>query len=280
MVMKDLESTLASALQDEADRTTLDLDTADAASRLEARFDQVDRDRRHRTWATALTAAAAVLVAGGVYGVTKISSGETTVQPAQTPSTPTPSTSTTFTQTFKVLVGNDDNGAAIHAHLTLYGPSWGASDHPVLSDSTGRYGGLAIYRPLALAAGTGCLSDHPNTHVAQTPQKLAQQLARLPRSTVLQSPTPVRSFGRQAIHLQLRINPDCGKDVYRVAETVAGGHGISYGKPSRHVVIDFWVGAVRGVPVVVETWHQDGASNQMVNQIASTRKSITFLNRG
>lgn len=275
--MKDLESTLASALQDEADRTTLDLDTADAASRLEARFDQVDRDRRHRTWATALTAAAAVLVAGGVYGVTKISSGETTVQPAQTPSTPTPSTSTTFTQTFKVLV---DNGAAIHAHLTLYGPSWGASDHPVLSDSTGRYGGLAIYRPLALAAGTGCLSDHPNTHVAQTPQKLAQQLARLPRSTVLQSPTPVRSFGRQAIHLQLRINPDCGKDVYRVAETVAGGHGISYGKPSRHVVIDFWVGAVRGVPVVVETWHQDGASNQMVNQIASTRKSITFLNRG
>lgn len=271
--MNEFESTLASALQAEADRTTRHLDAPDAARRLEAGFDRIDRDRRHRTWATALTAAAAVLFAGGVYGVTRIDS-PTSGEPSKSPSSTTQTRSTTTTQAYQMYAGHDAKGVAFHAEVAL-DDLWGADTFPVISEGT-RRGGLAVYEPLALAAGTGCLSDNPNRQVGQTPQKLAQQLAHLPRSTVLQPPTPMQRFGRHAIHMRLRINPDCGKSVYRVAETLSGDHGISYGKPSIHVVIDFWVEKVRGVPVVVETWHQDGASSQMLNEIADAVKSLTF----
>lgn len=269
--MNEFESTLALALHAEAERTSLQTDTADAANRLEARLERIDHDRRRRTLTALGAAAAAVLVAAGVYGVTRAGS-PTTDQPAGRPPHSLPSTTA---QDYKMLVGDDAQGVAIYADVTLYG-AWTASDHPVLSDSTGNYGGLAVYQPLALAAGTGCLSDKPNTRVGQTPEMLAEQLAQLPRSTVLQSPTRMLVFGRHVIHLQLRINPNCGKGVYRVAETIDGGHGISYGKSSTHVVIDFWVENVRGVPVVIETWRHDGAPNQMVHQIARSRMSITL----
>ena len=271
--MNELESTLASALQAEAERTALHLDNADAAIRLRTRLERVDRDRRHRT--LTVLAAAAVLVSAGVYGVTKVES-PTTDQPAGRPSH-SPSRATT--QDFEMLVGDDAYGVAIYADVTLYGVAGGSSDDLVLPDGTGSHGGLAVYRP-ALAAGTGCLNDHPNTQVDQTPERLAQRLARLPRSTVLQAGRPVQAFGRHAIHLRLRIHPDCGKGVYRVAETIDGGLGISYGRPSTPVVIDFWVENVRAVPAVVETWHQEGASHQLVHQIARSRRSITFVPHG
>jgi hypothetical protein len=279
MVMNKFESTLSSALQAEAGRNTQYLDTAAAAHRLEAGLDRIDRDRRHRTLRTALTAAAAVLVAGGVYGVTRFDSGTTDepVGPVQIPSTTTPSPSTS-TQAYRMLVGNSANGVTIHADVAL-DLDWGASNFPVISDGTRRYGGLAVYQPSALAAGTGCLGGKEDRQVGTTPPVLAQQLAQLPRSTVLQSPTPVQAFGRHAVHLRLRINPDCGSGVYRVAETIEGGHGI-YGRTSRHVVIDFWVENVGGVPVVIETWHQDGASSRMVTEIARAVKSLTFVAGG
>jgi hypothetical protein len=272
MVMNEFESTLASAMREETDRTTVHLDTADAARQLEARLDLIDRDRRHRTWATALIAAA-VLVAGVVYGGIRIDS-PTSDEPAQSPVAPSPSPTTLA---YQMLVG-DARGVAIHADVTLDG-NWHIDSYPLLQ-GTRSFGGLAVYRPSALAAGNGCLSDEPNRQVGQTPQKLAQQLAQLPRSTLLQPPTPVQKLGRQAVHLQLRINPDCGRSVYRVAETANGGHGISYGPTSRHVVIDFWVENVRGVPVVIETWHQDETPSQMVNQIARSLNSLTFTTGG
>jgi hypothetical protein len=267
MVMNDFETTLSSALQAEADRSTQTLDTIDAVHRLEARFERIDRNRRHRTWATALTAAAAIVVAGGVYAVMKNNS-PTTDQPVGHPS------HSVTTQAYKMLVADDANGPAIHADVKLYG-AWGSTDHPLLS-SARKYGGLAVYKPDALAAGNGCLGGKETTKVGRTPQKLAQQLTRLPRSAVLQPPTRMQAFGRQAIHLQLRINPDCGTNVYRVADTIEGGHGISYGKPSTHVVIDFWVENVRGVPVVIETWHQEGTPRRMVEQIGRSVRSVTF----
>jgi hypothetical protein len=231
------------------------------------------RNRRRTAW---VGVAAAVVVAGGVYGVARSQAGTTDHPgPAQPPPTVNSSPSATM-RDFQMLVGDDASGNSIHADVTLVG-EWGMSEFPVLSDSTNRYGGLAVYRPDFLAAGNGCLSHQPNPHVGHTPQTLAQQLAHLPRSTVLQSPTPTQRFGRHAIHLQLRINPDCGRSVYRVAETIQGGHGISYGKSSRHVLIDFWVENVRGAPVVVETWHQEGASAQLVNQIARSVRSLTFV---
>ena len=62
--MNDFDSTLMTALRDEADRATGDLDIPAAAARLEAGLDRVDRDRTRRTWRTVVaTAAAAAVVA-------------------------------------------------------------------------------------------------------------------------------------------------------------------------------------------------------------------------
>jgi hypothetical protein len=64
---------------------------------------------------------------------------------------------------------------------------------------------------------------------------------------------------------------------YRVAETVRGGHDITYQDAADDVVIDFWVVDLDGVPVVVDMWHEGDASSQLVDQIARTRDSITFV---
>ncbi len=63
--MNDFDSSLMTALRDEADRATRDMNTVAAADRLEAGLNRIDRDRRHRRWRTILTttAAAAVVVA-------------------------------------------------------------------------------------------------------------------------------------------------------------------------------------------------------------------------
>jgi hypothetical protein len=231
------------------------------------------RQRRRTITRACVVGAVAVVIAGGVYGVTKDSGTSSGPAPATTPS-PTPAMRTPT----DMLVGDDASGTAINAHLTLYG-SWEGDNFPVLRDASGRYGGVAVYRPLALAAGTGCLGDRANTHVGQKPQALAGQLARLPGSTVVVPPAPVEAFGHRAFHLQLQIDTaGCeGSDVYRVAETPNGGHGISYGDARVPVVVDFWVRDVHGVPVVVETWHKTGASSQMVSEIARTKDSITFV---
>jgi hypothetical protein len=243
------------------------------------------RRRRRNLARVRVAAAAVVLVAGGVYGVTKVGSA-TTVEPADAPSrTATPTTSTDpyldngttiGPGTYQMVAGLDATNVAINADVTFGAAGWSADNYPVLSDGSRRYGGLAIYRPSGLAAGTGCVTDPANTHVGHTPQSVAQQLAQLPRSTVVLPPTPVEAFGRHAVHLRLRINQHCGRSVYRVAETINGGHGISYGNASRDVVIDFWVEDVRGVPVVVETWHQVGASSRLTHRITSAKNSIEF----
>jgi hypothetical protein len=240
------------------------------------------RLRRRRRTTLATVAAAAVLVAGGGYGVTKLDS-DTAVRPAGTSHTTTPQTyrakggSDIAPGTYRMPVGVDDTGAAVDANLT-FDHVWLGGIYPATGDGTGKFGGVAVYQPLALAAGTGCQSDPPNTQVGQTPHQLAQQLAQLPQSTVIQSPTRMQKFGG-AVHLQLRIISHCGSnDWYRVAETPRGDHGITYGfKPRRPVLIDFWVKDVEGTPIVVETWHQDGLSRHTVDQIARTRDSITFV---
>jgi hypothetical protein len=229
------------------------------------------RLRRRRRTRFLTAAAAAVLVAGSVYGVTEINS-RTTNEPG--PSNTTHSSSTP-TQAYQMLVGDDAKGDAIHAQVTLHG-FWGADPFPVISGGARAWGGLAVYRPDGLAAGNGCLGGKETTKMGKTPEKLAQQLALLPRSTVLQPATQMQRFGRHALHLRLRINPDCGTNVYRLADTISGSHGISYGPSSRRVIIDFWVEEVGGVPVVVESWHHVRAPRAMVDQIAGSLNSLTF----
>ena len=240
------------------------------------------RQRRRNLARVGVAAAVAVLVAGGLYGSTKLGSG-TAVEPAHAPSKAAPqayrATSTVIDPgTYRMLVGHT-TGTSIHADITIAGAGWQSDDFPVLSDA-GSYGAVAVYRPLALAAGTGCDTDKPNTKVAKTRHKLAQQLARLPWSTVIQAPTPVLAFGLPAVHLRLLINQQCGAGVYRVADTPRGGHGITYTSTytgtAKAVVIDFWVVEVAGVPVVVDIWHDADAPRQLVGRIARTRDSIIF----
>ena len=191
--------------------------------------------RRRRTLARTGIAAVlvAVLVGGGAYGVMQIDSG-TAVEPAQPPSTTT--TPETFQDldgdplepgTYRVAVGADASGVAIGADLTFDDEAWNANDFPVLLKE-GRYGGVAVYQPAALAAGDGCSNENPNRDVADSPQALAEQLALLPQSTVAQPPAPAQAFGRDAVHLRLRIDHDCGTSrYYRVAESELGAqHGI------------------------------------------------------
>jgi hypothetical protein len=238
-----------------------------------------------------MAAAAAVLVAGGVYGVIK-TNPDTTNQPANQPSTtsPQPYRDNGFSKApgrYRMLVGVTGTGAPINADFTFY-DTWQGGGEPVYRAGPGSpAGGMAIFHPVALAAGTGCLSDQPNTHVGQTPKQLVRQLAHLPRSTVLQRPTtdqaqfgvrgsPFGAFGHKVIHLGVRINQQkCYPDIYRVAETSNGGHGISYGP--RPVLVNFWVLSLGGTPIVVETWAEDTARGQMWKQIAHTWESIRFV---
>ncbi len=236
------------------------------------------RQRRRRLGRVGLAAAAAMLIAGGVYGITKFGPSLESDKSATVPQPYLDQDMTTPIEpgTYRMLVGVDTAGVAIDADITFDRAGWGSGNFPLLYDS-GSYGGVAVYQPLALAAGTGCLSDEPNRHVGRTPHMLARQLAQLPQSTVVQPPTPTETSGHQAIHLRLQIKQDCPSDVYRVADTLRGGHGISYG--SAPVIIDFWVEVVGGVSVVVESWHEQGSPSQMVNQIANTVNTITFVTR-
>jgi hypothetical protein len=245
-------------------------------------FENLERDLRHRghrRGRALIAAAAVVVVAGGVYGLIKNNS-DATNQPAHQPSASTPQAyrNDGFDKTpgtYRMLVGVDDTGAPINADVTFY-DTWETGDFPVYrpGGAGSPVGGMAIYQPLALAAGSGCLGDPPNTNVADTPMRLARQLARLPRSTVLQQPTTVHEFGHQAVHLAVRINQQKCPDIYRIAETLHGNHGISYGADP--VLLNFWVQSHGGIPVVIETWCEDSALSLM-DQIARTEKSITFV---
>jgi hypothetical protein len=240
--------------------------------------------RRRRNLAQVGVAAAvvAVLVGVGAFVVMQFDARDA-AEPAQ----PAPTTTTTpqtynsedqiQTGTYRMLIGVDDAGVAIHADLTFGSEAWGRGNFPVLEDAP-RYGGIGIYRPDALAAGTGCASEEPNTQVAETPQALAEQLAQLPRSSVTQPPTSVQAFGGDAVHLQVRIDNDCGDDDgYRIAETVRGSHDISFGETTTGAVVDFWVVDINAVGVVVAAWHDGDASRDVVDEVARTSGSIVFV---
>lgn len=103
--MNDFESSLMTALRDEADRATATLNTPAAAARLGARLDRVERDRTRRTWTTAMaTAAAVALVAIALVAGQRHQTRTTPIGP------PTPDVPTTS------------------AELVLHLHSWGGAD--------------------------------------------------------------------------------------------------------------------------------------------------------
>jgi hypothetical protein len=237
------------------------------------------RARRWRTRVMAASVAAvAVVAAASVYGVMTTVSG-TTDEPAKSPATTAPRSYDDFAGvpgTYQMLVGYGASGVAIHADLTFY-DFWQSDNYPVLSDTDARHGGLAVFQPTALAGGAACLDDEEDTNVGKTPEKLAQQLAQLPRSEVVQPPTPVQAFGGQAVHLRLQVDNNCNEGAYRVADTLQGSQNISYSETPQKVVIDFWVLDVAGAPIVIDSWHEKGASVELMDQVARTEGSIKLV---
>jgi hypothetical protein len=254
------------------------------------------RRRRRNITRIGLTATTVVLAVGVAYGASQVDPGgpRSDPGPATQPTQPTASGSDTNPPalatdpgpedlepgTYRVLVGADSTGAAIEADLTVEGPGWRSGDFPEVKAHR-THGGFGVYRPDALAAGSGCNGDLTNSNVGENPQALAAQLAQLPHSTVVQSPTQTQLSGHDALHLRLRITGGCPPDQwYRVAETPRGSRGVTYGDAPATAIIDFWIVELDGVPVVVDHWYQQGASADLVDRIVQARDSITFVNRG
>lgn len=133
---------------------------------------------------------------------------------------------------------------------------------------------------MALAAGSGRTGDDPHLNVGQTSDALVQQLAQLPRSTVVQA---TRRPGRSAT-----TRPTCaygstttpGGPGLPFAETHRGSHGINDSVGPKDVVMDFWIVDLDGTPVVVEMWLDEDASSELLDMVARTRDSITFVTTG
>ena len=175
------------------------------------------------TWdGSASRAAAAVLVGGGAYGVAQLDPGDpgtVTVPPATSESEPPEPAAVppSFQHrdrgaiepgTYRMFVGADPAGVKIEADLTVTGPNWIAGDQPVVSEGD-TWAGVGVYQPDALAGVAPCSGDWQSRDAGGTPQALARQLVRLPRSTVVQPLTPTEAFGHDAIHLRLRIDDQC-----------------------------------------------------------------------
>jgi hypothetical protein len=249
--------------------------------------------RRHRTAARigAAAAAVAVLVGGGAYGIAHVDPGDPakdTVPPATSESEPSDPAAVppSFQHlngtaiepgTYRMLAGFTPAVVKIHADLTITGPNWTAGDQPAVSEG-GAWAGVGVYQPEALAGVAPCSGHWQERDAARTPQALSRQLARLPRSTVVQPVTPTEAFGHDAIHLRLRIHAQCPRsEYYQIAHGPAGSRGITYGHPSPDVLIDFWVVDLDATTVVVDMWHQVDASTELVGRATQVRDSITFV---
>lgn len=248
------------------------------------------RRRRRTAGRLAATAAVTVLVGSAAYGVaqTDLSGPRTPPVPAGTPAgsttpDPLPDNGRLLEPrvTYRLAVGTDAAGEVIEADLTVDGLNWAVSGFPVLNDLWATFAGFGVYQPYALADGTGCLNDRTTSDLGETPRDLAARLAGLPRSTVLKAPAPTEVFGRDAVHVRLRIDVDC-REYYRVAESTHGSRGITYsgsGENPPSVVIDFWVLDVGGALVVVDQWHDSDAPSKQVARARTARESITFVGR-
>jgi hypothetical protein len=251
--------------------------------------------RRRRTVTRAVVSGLALAIVGsGAYAVTQVRSEtggsgladqrtetpEPTGAAAPPPFAEDPGSEDLAPGTYRLLVASLPAAPDIQADLIVEGSGWRAGDYPVLEDATS-FGGIGVYRPWALAEGTGCVDDETLVPVAEAPQALAQQLTELPRSTVVQPVTRTEILGRTALHLRLRIAQDCPlPEYYRVADTPRGSRGITYEKPgelSPPVVIDFWVLDYEGTAIIVDSWHWTGASSDLVDRIADVRDSITVV---
>lgn len=251
------------------------------------------RARRRRRTATRLAvagiaAAVVAVTAAGVENLDLRSGGEIASKPSPSPRADLETMSedgraTLEPGTYRMFVGNDAAGARVDVDVTVDGPGWKHGDFPVVSDEHDTtYAGVGVYQPWALASGDGCETDPTLGPLARTPTGLADQLAELPRSTVLRQPGRTRLAGIPAVHLRLRIEVDC-PGYYRVAHAAGGTRGITYSTVALEapdVVIDFWVLDVDGAVVVIDEWHNVGAPADLATRARAARRSVTFVAGG
>lgn len=241
--------------------------------------------RRRRTVARVGLAAASVLVCASGYAVAagdrQESRSDRDIAVTPTPSSDDSRVALVPGRPYRVLVGTDADREVLEADFTVDGPDWQGGDFAVLSDpAQTTFAGFGVYQPDALAAGTGCEDDGTLSASGLTPAGMADRLANLPRSTVLQAPAPSEALGMAALHLRLRIHGKC-RGYYRVADTPGGSRGVTYTQPGEPtpVIIDFWVLGLGGdAPVVVDLWHDVGAPADIVDRATKARDSITFVN--
>lgn len=246
---------------------------------------RVRRRRRDLERAGAGAVAAVLIVAGG-YGLLPLWAPHDPGPASGPTGTATPSApvdlgrSVLAPGTYRTFVGHGAAGGRIEADYTVDGDNWSGGDFPLVAERSGSlFAGIGVYQPLALAADRGCRDEPTTASVGPTPRRLAAQLARLPRSSVLVAPEATQAFGRAGFHLRLRIDVEC-VSYYRVAESPGGERGITYSRPGEaveDVVIDFWVLDVAGSLVVVDQWHNVGASDALKDQADRARDSIELF---
>lgn len=251
--------------------------------------------RRRRSVARAGTAAlAAVLVAGGVYGVAQVEREDTGGGIATPPSSvpeaappPYPADGSVLAPgTYRKTVGIDETGQSVHADLTFDSEGWDASDQPVKGpdDDSGPYVGVAVLEVQRLPGASGCIGIDGPVDLSgfdpapTTVDALAERLAALPDSVVLQSVTSRSAFGHDARHLRLRVDTSgcLGSEAYVLADGPTGPVGISYG-PTRRMAVDLTVVDVDGTPIVVALWNNMNAPWRLVDEGSRLRSSIRFV---
>lgn len=287
----NLEEELRAVLSQEAEMRTTP--TPDIEGMVKGGQDRL-RDRNAKR--IGLAAAAVLLIGGGVYGVAQLGHADADADSGVT-SVPTGPTGPTEAAdageppswadtdggpvepgTYRAFVAAGAEGKSIEADLTVHGSNWAGSNNPVAFDGKA-FAGIGVYHPESVAGG--CQMVAGLEPAAVEPQQLAQQLAQLPRSEIVQQPTPTKTLGRSAVHLRLQVDAACADGA---AYLVAQDRGISYFDKSPAgpaiVTIDFWVLDVNGTTVVVDMFHTEDAPTSLVAQAAAARESITLVMKG
>ena len=281
-----LDKELAAAFGQEAEMREIPLPDVEGL----IRGGRARRRRRNVARIGVAAAAAAVLVGGGAYGVAQVDPGDpgtsrthaSESEPSEPAAVP-PSfqhldRAAIEPGTYRMFVGADPAGVKIEADLTVTGPNWIAGDQPVVSEGD-TWAGVGVYQPDALAGAAPCSGDWQSRDAGGTPQALARQLVRLPRSTVVQPLTPTEAFGHDAIHLRLRIDDQCPLDEYyqiAVGASRESRHHLRPRPPRRSSSTSgSWTWT--GLPVVVDMWHQVDASTELVGRATQVRDSINFV---
>jgi hypothetical protein len=284
----NLEEELRAVLSQEAEMRTTP--TPDIEGMVKGGQDRV-RDRRAKR--IGLAAAAVLLIGGGVYGVAQLGDADADADSGVTslptgPTEPTQAADPPYWAgidgapvepgTYRTLVAAGAQGKDIQADLTVHGSGWIGSNFPVAYDGE-EFAGIGVYHPESVAGG--CKMAAGLEPAAGEPQQLVQQLTQMPRSEIVQQPTPTHALGRSAVHLRLQVAAVCADGA---AYLVTDDRGISYFDESPAipgiVIIDFWVLDVDGTTVMVDMFHTADAPRSLVAQAAAARESITLVTKG